>query len=172
MIPRGFHARNGNVQGKDDLARLFKPEVRKLPRLNTLISKGLGDDGLVWLKLPPPAANTGKALSWCRSVIQKMLNKGPHVYKIGITADPLFRFYKRPTFESPSPGYYHCNEKFKGMYVIYAAATFEEAALMEAVLIESHQGLPGNRNERAGGDGRKSDQGPPFFTYIAFKSAM
>ena len=142
-----------------------------MPRLSTLISKGLGDDGLVWLKLPPPAASTGRALAFCRDVIDKLLKKGPHVYKIGVTADPLFRFYKRPSFESSSPGSYYCQDKFKCMYVLYASATWDEAALMEAVLIESHRGCPGNRNDRPGGEGRKCDAGP-FFTYVVFKSAL
>lgn len=136
-----------------------------------LISKGLGDDGLVWLKLPTATANTGRTLAWCRSVINRLLKKGPHVYKIGVTADPLFRFYKRPTFESPSPGYYHDHEKYKGMYILYAGVAFEEAALMEAILIESHLGCPGNRNKQPGGEGRRSDEGP-FFCYVVFKSAM
>ena len=42
---------------------------------------------------------------------------------------------------------------------------------MEAVLIESHKGKPGNRNARPGGEGRQMHDGP-FFTYIVFKSAM
>jgi len=145
--------------------------VRRLPRLQLLFAKGLGDDGLVWLKLPPPSANTGKALAFCRSVVDKLVAKGPHVYKIGVTSDPLFRFYKRPFAESPSPGYYYCHEKFKGMYIIYASVSWDEAALMEAVLIESHKGKPGNRNDRPGGEGRKTDTGP-FFTYVVFKLAM
>ena len=57
------------------------------------------------------------------------------------------------------------------MYVLYAAACFDEAALMEAVLIESHLGRSGCRNIRPGGEGKKMGKGP-FFTYLVFKSAM
>ena len=150
---------------------MFRPVVREHPRLRALIENGLGDDGLVWLKLPPPTANTGKALAFCRKTIDQVLAQGPMVYKIGVTADPLVRFYKSPTLQNPSPGYYNCKEKFKCMYILYAGVTWEEAALMEAVLIESHQGKPGNRNILAGGEGRKQVAGP-FFTYLVFKSAM
>ena len=149
---------------------MFKPALRNSEKLSCLISDGLGSDGLVWLKLPPPTANSGVALASCRGVIDSLLARGPHVYKIGITADPLFRFYKVPTAHSPSPGYYKCHEKFTGMDVIYAALTWDEAALMEAVLIDSHKGNPGNRNERPGGEGRVTGQGP-YFTYLVFRPA-
>lgn len=81
------------------------------------------------------------------------------------------RFYKQPCLGSPSPGYYFCQEKFKCVYVLYAAACWEEAALMEAVLIEQEINKPGCRNVRPGGEGRRMDRGP-FFTYLVFKSAM
>ena len=151
--------------------KLFRPKLRSLPRLSNLISQGLGTDGLVWLKLPPPNANAGQALACCKNKIQSVLDRGPHVYKIGITADPMFRFYKEWSSSSPTFGYYRCHEKFKGMYVLFACSTWDEAALMEATLIDSHKGLPGNRNIRPGGEGRVSGE-PPFFTYLVFKSAM
>ena len=160
-----------SFRGVPSILDLFKPALRGLPRLQHLILKGLGDDGLVWLKLPPPMANTGKALASRRRQIENVLTKGPHVYKVGVTADPLFRFYKEPTHESPSPGYYRSPDRFKFMDVIYAAESFDEAALMEAVLIETYKGMPGNRNVRPGGEGRQCGQGP-FFTYFVFKSAM
>lgn len=142
-----------------------------MPRMEALILEGLGDDGLIWLKMPPPTCSSGQSLAFCRRVIENILSRGPHVYKIGVTANPLYRFYKRPTLDSPSPGYYYSREKYKTMYIIYSAATFGEAALMEAVLIEGHRNMPGCRNENPGGEGRKADQGP-FFTYVVFKSAM
>ena len=149
---------------------LFKPSLRNLPALRKLLLSGLGRDALVWLKLPPVSANTGQALACCRKVIKHVLEQGPTVYKIGITADPLLRFYKKPCSGSPSPGYYQSHEKFKCMYVLYAGSTWEEAALMEAVLIEPHLNKPGCRNVRPGGEGRRMEHGP-FFTYIVFKSA-
>ena len=150
---------------------LFKPALRKSETLSLLISDGLGSDGLVWLKLPPPTANAGKALAWSRQVVDSLLAKGPHVFKIGITADPLFRFYKESSLHSPSPGYYRGHEKFTGMDVLYAATTWEEAALVEAILIETYRETPGNRNVRPGGEGRVCGHGP-FFTYLVFKSAL
>lgn len=138
-----------------------------MPRLQKLIAEGLGTDGLVWLKLPPPNFNAGQTLAFCKNKIKTVLNRCPHVYKIGITADPLLRFYK----ESPSPGYYRCQEKFKGMYVLFACNTWDEAALMEAALIDVYKTKPGNRNIRPGGEGKPSTEAP-FFTYVVFKSAM
>ena len=150
---------------------MFKPSLRSIPKLHGLISEGLGSDGLVWLKLPKATANTGQALDSCRKVIAGVLKRGPTVYKIGVTGDPLFRFYKPSCIASPTPGYYKGPDKFKCMYVLYAGHTWDEAALMEAVLIESHVGKPGNRNVRPGGEGRQIQKGP-FFTYMVFKSAM
>ena len=150
---------------------LFKPCMRDSPVLRRLISHGLGSDALVWLKMPPATANTGQSLACCRKVVATVLDKGPTVYKIGVTGDPLLRFYKEPCTAPPNPGYYKSHEKFKRMYVLYAGATWEEAALMEAVLIESHLGKPGNRNIRPGGEGRRMGQGP-FFTYLVFKSLI
>ena len=141
-----------------------------LPRLNVLISEGLGKDTRVQLKLPPPGATSGQALEWCRKKISNILVV-PCVYKIGLTADPMFRFYKEPTNSAPSCGHFLCHEKFTNMHVLYSAFSWEEASLMEAVLIESHKGKPGNRNARPGGEGRQMHDGP-FFTYIVFKSAM
>lgn len=57
------------------------------------------------------------------------------------------------------------------MHVIFCSTTWDEAALMEAALIESHLNQPGNRNVRPGGEGRSVGAGP-FFTYVVFKSAM
>ena len=138
------------TSGDYDIMNLFKPEVRRMPKLAQLISKGLGRDGLVWLKLPRPEASASQSLAWCRGRITRILNEGPQVYKIGITTDPLLRFYKQPTSTSQSPGYYYAKEKFKCMHVIFGATSWDAAALMEAALIESHQHKPGNRNVRPG----------------------
>lgn len=88
-----------------------------------------------------------------------------------MTADPMFRFFKEPTFASPSPSYYSSGENFKCMHVLYCGVTWEEAALMEAVLIESHLSKPSNPNVRPRGEGRQVGAGP-FFTYVVFKPAM
>ena len=156
----------------ESVHHLFKPAVRELPWLHHLIQQGLGTNGLVWLKMPPPNSNSGKSLAWCRERVDRIFKfEGPQVYKIGVTADPMFRFFKKPTVASPSPGYYFSDEKFKCMHVLYCGVTWEEAALMEAVLIESHLSKPGNRNVRPGGEGRQVSAGP-FFTYVVFKPAM
>lgn len=83
----------------------------------------------------------------------------------------MFRFFKEPTFASPSPSYYSSGENFKCMHVLYCGVTWEEAALMEAVLIESHLSKPSNPNVRPRGEGRQVGAGP-FFTYVVFKPAM
>ena len=80
--------------GQNDVAKNFKPAVRSLPRLTELIGQGLGSDSRVKLKLPPPEANAGKVLRWAKDIMQGVLDKGPTVYKIGLTGNPSFRFYK------------------------------------------------------------------------------
>ena len=128
-------------------------------------------DPRIQLKLPPVSANAGQALAWCREIIRKLLIQGPHVYKVGITGHPVFRFYKKPSQVSPSPGYFYEKDKFQFMWLLYAAATWEEAALMEAVLIESLLHKPGCRNLRPGGEGRQVFAGP-YFCYIVYKSLL
>ena len=133
--------------------------------------QGLGCDPRVVLKLPRPEASAGKALLWAREAIQGVLEKGPTVYKIGLTGNPEFRFYKKPSRASPSPGYFYDPEKYQYMYVIFAGATWDEASLMEAVLISEFRAKPGNRNMNPGGEGRQVYD-PPYFTYLVFKSLL
>ena len=147
----------------------FKPSVARLPRLSELLQQGLGLDTRVQLKLPPPHANAGKALQWTRKVIENVLHKGPSVFKIGLTGNPMFRFYKRPCAASPSPGYFHERDKYQYLYVVYAGATWDEASLMEAILISEFRHLPGNRNVNPGGEGRQAYD-PPYFAYLVFKT--
>ncbi len=141
--------------------------------LTELISDGLGRDGLVWLKLPPAMASAGRSLEWCKNKIAHVLDEGPQVFKIGITANPLHRFYRKPNVDelNPSPGYYFSREKFKCMHVVFCGSTWDEVALMEAILIQLYKDTPGNRNVRPGGEGRKMAEGP-YFTYIVFKPAI
>ena len=128
------------------------------------------DDPRVLFKLPPPGLNAGKALAFCREVLQQILvQQSPVVYKIGITGNPMFRFYKKPTSISPSAGYYYERDQFQFMYILYATETWDESALMEAVLIEAHLSKPGCRNIRPGGEGRQVYTGP-FFCYVVCKS--
>ncbi|CAE7661599.1 UPF1, partial [Symbiodinium sp. KB8] len=54
---------------------MFKPSVRDLPRLRELLLQGLGSDARV-------------------NKVASILSLGPTVYKIGLTGDPMFRFYK------------------------------------------------------------------------------
>ena len=146
----------------------FKASVRELPRLPALLMDGLCDDQRVKLKLPPARASAGKALQAAKDVINSVLCKGPTVYKIGLTGNPIFRFYKKPSKASPSAGYFHDKERFQYMYVLFAGATWDEAALMEAVLISEFSAKPGCRNVNPGGEGRKVFD-PPYFTYLVFK---
>ena len=128
------------------------------------------DDVRIAFKLPPRSLNAGKALAYCRDVLQAILvRQSPVVYKIGVTGNPLFRFYKRPSSISPSPGYFYERDRFQSMYILYAAAAWDEAALMEAVLIESHLHKQGCRNLQPGGEGRQVYTGP-FFVYVVCKS--
>ena len=120
------------------------------------------------MKLPPPSAKAGKALQLTKQSIASTLAKGPAVFKVGLAGDPLFRFYKKPSPSSPSPGYFYDRERYEYMHVVYAGATWDEASLMEAVLISEFLGKPGNRNINSGGEGRKVFE-PPFFTYVVFK---
>ena len=147
----------------------FKPTVKSLPRLRQLINGGLGADGRVKLKMPAPSCTAGQSLRWSRKIIESILDKGPHVYKIGLTGDPMFRFYKKPSHTSPCPGYFHDRDKYQAMYLLFVGATWDEAALMEAILISLFQGKPGNRNIKPGGEGRQV-YSPPYFTYLVYKS--
>lgn len=99
------------IWGQTNIPGLFKPALMTLPRLNVLISEGLGKDTRMQLKLPPPGATSGQALQWCRKKISNILVV-PCVYKIGLTADPMLRFYKEPTNSAPSCGHFLCHEKF------------------------------------------------------------
>ena len=120
------------------------------------------------LKLPRAKASAGKTLQWAKEVTNSVICKGPTVYKIGLTGNPLFRFYKKPSQASPSTGYFHDREQFQYMYVVFAGATWDEAALMEAALIAEFAAKPGNRNINPGGEGRPVYE-PPYFTYVVFK---
>ena len=148
---------------------LFRPSVVRSPRFLGLLQKGLLDDPRVVCKMPPPSLNAGRCLAYCREALQNVLCRGPTVYKIGLTADPLFRFYKKPSPVSPSPGYFYERDRFEIMYIVYAARTFEEAALMEAALIEPHLHRQGCRNILPGGEGRQVNEGP-FFCYMVCKT--
>ena len=156
--------------GEQSLER-FKLSVRCQPRLQELLVLGLGADRRVKLKLPPPSATASKSLQWCKQMVQSILDKGPTVYKIGMTGNPLLRFYKLPSAESPSPGYRYEKDKFEFMYIVFAGATWDEAGLVESCLIDLHKGKPGNRNINPGGEG-KQVYDPPFFTYFVFKSLL
>ncbi|CAE7771912.1 unnamed protein product, partial [Symbiodinium necroappetens] len=150
---------------------MFKPSVRHLPRLRELLLKGLGNDDRVKLCLPRPLLSAGKALLSIRERVASILRLGPTVFKIGLTGDPMFRFYKVPSKTNSSAGYRYDTDQFAEMQVLYAGATWDEASLMEAVLIAEFQGRPGNRNINPGGEGRQVYD-PPYFTYIVFKSAL
>ncbi|CAE7676930.1 unnamed protein product [Symbiodinium sp. CCMP2456] len=112
---------------------MFKPSVRDLPRLRQLLLEGLGNDDRVKLRLPRPLLSAGKALLSIREKVGSILDLGPTVYKIGLTGDPMFRFYKKPSKTSLSAGYRYDLEQYEEMQVLFAGATWDEAALMEAV---------------------------------------
>ena len=150
---------------------MFKPSVRDLPRLRQLLLEGLGNDDRVKFRLPRPLLSAGKALLSIRERVRSIVHSGPTVFKIGLTGDPMFRFYKVPSKTSTSAGYRYDLEQYEEMHVLFAGATWDEAALMEAVLIEEFQGRPGNRNVNPGGEGRQVYD-PPYFTYVVFKSAL
>ena len=150
---------------------MFKPSVRDLPRLRELLLQGLGNDDRVKLRLPRPLLCAGKALLSIRERVANILSLGPTVFKIGLTGGPMFRFYKVPSRTNVSAGYRYDLEQYEEMQVLFAGATWDEASLMEAVLISEYQGRPGNRNVNPGGEGRQVYD-PPYFTYIVFKSAL
>ena len=151
------------------MLEIFKPSIRGLPRLSELLLDGLGQDAKVRLVLPSTGASAGRALLRSKYVITEVLAKGPAVFKIGLTGNPMFRFYKKPSKASPSPGYLYEKDKYEQMFVLFAGATFDEAALMEAALIADFKDKPGSRNINPGGEGRQVYD-PPYFTYLAFKT--
>ena len=121
--------------------------------------------------LPAPAATAGKSLNWCKSAIESVIGQGPTVFKIGLTGCPMFRFYKKPCHTSPSPGYFYDRDKYQKMLVLFAGATFDECALMEAALISCFLNKQGCRNVNPGGEGRKVYD-PPYFTYLVYRSRL
>ena len=143
---------------------MFKPSVRDLPRLRELLLQGLGNDDRVKLRLPRPLLCAGKALLSIRERVANILSLGPTVFKIGLTGDPMFRFYKVPSRTNVSAGYRYDLEQYEEMQVLFAGATWDEASLMEAVLISEYQGRPGNRNVNPGGEGRQVYD-PPYFIH-------
>ena len=80
------------------------------------------------------------------------------VFKIGVTADPAFRFR----------GY--MAKGYTNMWVIHVNEDVGETHMLEAALIAEFQELPGCRNApNSGGEGalnRKQNGGPPYYTYV------
>jgi hypothetical protein len=96
----------------------------------------------------------GLVLASARQTVEAKLAAGAGLlfFKIGITANPLQRWY------------YYEEELYEQLYLL---ACFEEtsgAQMLEAALISHFRETSGCRNEAPGGEGLTGK--PPFFTYL------
>ena len=94
------------------------------------------------------------------SEVNSLNARRPHVFKIGITRDPMVRWH------------YYTKEsvKWHGMRVIYMGDHPLVASLLESVLIRSYIGTSGCHNVAKGGESALSEGGPPYCLYLVFKN--
>ena len=75
-------------------------------------------------------------------------------FKIGVTADPNYRFH------------YYARENFHSMTLIHVSDSADVVNMLEAALIQSHMHIQGCRNINFGGEGAMARNPPPYYTYI------
>ena len=76
------------------------------------------------------------------------------VFKIGITADPAYRFH------------WYRRENFEPMTLIHVSSSHHLTGMLESALIQSYNGIRGCRNIHLGGDGSMHRSPPPYYAYI------
>jgi len=109
-------------------------------------------------------SSSGAVLSHMQQVADvRIENSGASVciFKFGITAQPLKRWYSYKT------------QNYLKFTVIHATNSLMEACWGEAALIALSEGAKGCRNIRKGGDGplHVKGDGPPYFIYIVTSRA-
>lgn len=82
--------------------------------------------------------------------------KSSFAFKIGITNSPLNRH---------KTGYYLCGS----FIVIFKTDHWEIAKKMEISLVEHYKNNPKIQNKSKGGEGNESQNGGPYYTYVAVK---
>lgn len=107
--------------------------------------------------LPRPAAREGSLLRAAISKIDRIIERRPTVFKIGITNNPAKRFY--------NPRYGYQLDGFRTMRLLWASDVRAGIAMLEAALILQYEGTPGFRNVATGGEG-PPNRTPPFFCYV------
>ena len=135
--------------------------VCRLPRTQELLDS-LAADLHMEVDLPPINAMAGAVLAHAIAAIQRQLQPGPAVFKIGLTTNPLHRWHNE------TYGYRHMADKFQKMTILMASALGLVAALLEAALIDRFATTPGCRNIAKGGEGVRDTIGP-FFTYVVIR---
>ena len=121
------------------------------------LPSGQHDDAIEASTLPRPAAREGAVLRAAISKIDRLVQRCPTVFKIGITNNPVKRCHNRR--------YGYRLEGFRTMRLLWASHVREGIAMLEAALILHYEGRPGFRNVATGGEG-PPNRAPPFFCYV------
>lgn len=142
-------------------------DLLDLPRMNSFLSQletCSYSNEITFSLCKQQSLTASRILKHCEWVICSLFKKGPAVYKIGITENPIERWMKK------SYGY-KCDpyDDWEQMVILYVGADSMHCALVEAHLIHRFCGRSGCRNVNPGGESAKPGPGP-FFTYVVWKS--
>ena len=87
-------------------------------------------------------------------VVRAAYGGGVSIFKIGVTANPVYRFE------------HYTDENFDSMTLIHISDCYHLIYMLEAALIQSHNHISGCRNINLGGDGPMHLRPPPYFAYV------
>ena len=147
--------------------------VRSLPRLQDELRPALEatnfSNGEIVFNLVNQGkhqALSGKILEHCEVVTRSLSFRGPCIFKIGITENPVSRWCVRK--------YAYKNdaiEKWQGMVVLHMDSDSFVCGLIEAHLIRVFRETPGCRNTAHGGESLSPLPGP-HCVYVVFRSLV
>lgn len=109
----------------------------------------------------PQSSNAGAVLAHAVQLVRQTVERGPTIFKIGITADPVHRW------GNPKYGYQHDRDSYQQM-VVFSEADSAGAAMLEASLISMFKNTSGCRNTAPGGESAR--QGCAIYTYVVFRN--
>lgn len=109
----------------------------------------------------PQSTNAGAILAHAARIVQETVERGPTIFKIGITVDPVHRWGNQKY------GYQHDRDRYQQM-LVFAEADSAGAAMLEASLINMFKQTSGCRNTAPGGESVKP--GCAVFTYIVYRN--
>lgn len=104
--------------------------------------------------------NAGAVLAHASQVVRDVIGQGPTIFKIGITADPDYRW------RNAKYGYQRDRDAYQQM-LVFSEADSAGAAMLEASLISMFRNTSGCRNAAPGGESVR--HGCVIFTYIVFR---